>query len=295
MANTRKTYVNPDIVGRREARIPSVLRAKASEDNSFKVEEKILNTVNAGGDNVVKFPGNISPEGYFYSPFYEVSLKELDDEPQFVTTRRINFMPSGSSVIESSVTFYSPEMGIFIDKPVFIVAITSPVPYDFINGQPFCIYDILEENTLRGYLDQFIENDYGGYDLHILTESEVVSEDLDGSSSSGKSRYIISMADNNAPDYAEYIPSSGKLVWRAPKKMSELESTSALYNMPFSNGRLYIHKNLNVFVRRQDPHNDFSLFRPNANNPLRRFQVEGEMKIDFDYLKQIIDSMVDAC
>jgi hypothetical protein len=99
----------------------------------------------------------------------------------------------------------------------------------------------------------------------------------------------------NAPDYAEYIPSTGKLVWRGPKKMSDLESDSPIYNMPFTNGRLYIHKNVDVFVRRQDPHGEYRIFRPSLKNPLRRFQVEGDPKLDFDYIQYIIDSMVDAC
>ena len=85
------------------------------------------------------------------------------------------------------------------------------------------------------------------------------------------------------------------MIWRAPKKMSDLDSQSPLYNMPFTNGRLYIHKVVNMFVRRQDPHGNYMLFRPAINNPLRRYQIEGNPGIDFDYIQYIIDSMVDAC
>jgi hypothetical protein len=65
--------------------------------------------------------------------------------------------------------------------------------------------------------------------------------------------------------------------------------------MPFTNGRLYVHHNVNVFVRRQDPHGDYMLYHPSKKNPLRRYQIEGDAKIDFDYIQYIIDSMVDAC
>ena len=77
--------------------------------------------------------------------------------------------------------------------------------------------------------------------------------------------------------------------------MSDLDNDSPLYNMPFTNGRNYIHRNINVFVRRQDSTGGFHLFRPSIANPLRRFQVEGDAKLDFGMIKYIIDSMVDAC
>ena len=238
----------------------------------------------------VSFPGNISPEGYFYSPFYEVTLKELDDELQSVQTRTINFNPedTASTVSEVTVECYDPETGAIQEKKLYIISLITPVPYEFILHQPFCIYDVLKDTTYRGYLYNFetVEG-YKSY-LEIATDAKIVDE-------LRSKRYIISVLTDNAPEYAEYIPASNKLIWRAPKKMSTLSNDSPIYNMPFTNGRLYIHKNLNVFVRRQDPNNDFKLFKPSNFNPLRRFQVEGDAKLDFGYIQTIIDSMVDAC
>ena len=172
------------------------------------------------------------------------------------------------------------------------ITILSPVTYDLISHQPFVIYDILGEETYRGYLDSI-----SGAELTIVTEAQIdvsgITGEMEGAS--GRSSYIISILNENAPEYAEFIPSSDKVVWRGPKKMSQLDSTSPLYDMPFTNGRNYIHKNVNVFVRRQDPHAEFNLFRPWKENPLRRFQVEGNKKLDFDDVRFIIDSMVDAC
>ena len=261
-------------------------------DDRFSISSYTLNNVD-GFD----FPGNITPEGYFYSPFYEVTLKELDDELQSVGTRRINFVPSGATtnVTSAITTFYRPTMGIFEDKPMWKITIFSPVTYDFIAGRPFAIYDILEETTFRGSLSAFTLSDNGGCVLEIASEYPIDPSGLRGQETSGKSRYIITMLDNNAPVYAEYIPSTGKLVWRGPKKMSDLTSDSPIYNMPFANGRHYIHRNLNVFVRRQDPHGEYKLYKPSLENPLRKFQVDGDAKLDFDYMQTIIDSMVDAC
>lgn len=257
-----------------------------ASNDMFSVTSDILNKLDTDltEDVTIKFPGNISPEGYFYSPFYEVTLKELDDEIQSINVKRINFKPSEATMEKINVTSYNPETGSEGKKDLYLIKIKSPIPYDIIMYQPFAVYDVSEDETKRGYL-----YDMNNADLVVATEYEIVEGDLK------KGRYIISLIEENAPDYAEFIPSSQKLVWRGPKKMSELSSDSPIYNMPFTNGRLYVHKNLDIFVRRQDPHNDFKLFRPTLNNPLRRFQVEGNPKLDFDQIQTIIDSMVDAC
>ena len=239
----------------------------------------------------VPFPGNISPEGYFYSQFYEVTLKELDDEVQFVRTRRINFEKSDIRLTTSSITTYNPETGTITEKEVRVISISCYMPYDFIKGQPFCIYDIEKDDTYRGHLDYIKTREDGtGVDMKIVTETEIESL-----YSGDTCKYIISILDDNAPEYSVFVPSSDRLVWRAPKKMSDLSSESPIYDMPFANGRLYIHKNINVFVRRQDPDNGYKLFRPSIGNPLRRFKVEGNGQLDFDYIKYITDSMINAC
>ena len=266
--------------------LPLELRAAATSE-SFKVSSYTLNDINE-----VKFPGNISPEGYFYSPFYEVTLKELDNELQSIIVKRINFTPSSSSVQRQTVEFYRPEMGSTEIKDMYFIKIKSPIAYNIIAGQPFCIYDIDKDMTYRGFLDSI-----SGFDITVATEQEIDAQGLRGEAegSGGKSSYIISLMEANAPEYAEFLPATQKLVWRAPKKMSDLESDSPIYNMPFTNGRLYIHQNIDVFVRRQDPDNDYRLFRPAAENPLRRFQIEGKGKLDLDYLEYITDSLLNAC
>lgn len=267
---------------------------------NFIVSSYTLNKIETEDGDKLPFPGNINPEGYFYSPFQQVQLKELDDNLQTLSTRRVNFVPSAdtTNVIMSSVTFYRTESGYFEDKIISVITIKSPISYPFIIGQPFCIYDVMEDVTYRGHLDAFETTKDAAPLLTITTEAEISYNGLSGledEDNTRKSRYIISFLEDNAPEYAEYIPSIGKLVWRGPKKMSDLTADSPIYNMPFTNGRLYIHKNIDLFVRRQDSHNEFKLLHPSLDNPLRRFQIEGNPRIDFDAIKIIIDSMVDAC
>ena len=282
------------------SRVPTEVRA-GDEPNSragrFRVEPQDLNEIEKVGDTAdtkYAFPGNISPEGYFYCPFSEVTLKELTDDPSFMTVIRINFTPASASLSVNPVNVYDPNQGITSEENIPVITLTSPADYGFMVGRPFCVYDILEDRTYRGHMSAFT-----GDIISIALPSDVVIDEpgLKGlaEGANGKSRYIISMLEDNAPDYAEFLPSSQRLVWREPKKMSDLSSDSPLYNMPFTNGRLYIHKNTNIFVRRQDPTNLYHLFRPNVMNPLRRFQVEGDTPIDFDDVRFITDDMIESC
>lgn len=314
MARKRKTYIDPEIDGRPLRGSVMLGAANNMEDHQgyFTIYPYSLNkkSPDSAGENKDKggieddtdspqkhsFPGNISPEGYFYSPFHEVMLKELDDEVQSVNVRRINFNPKTAGVTTASTEFYYKDMGYFETKDMSLITIISPIAYNFLVGQPFSIYDIMSDTTFRGNLQGFSSTTYG-CQLLIATEEPIDATGLKGEAAGadGKSQYIISLVEDYVPDYAVYIPSTSKLIWRGPKKMSDLESDSPIYNMPFTNGRLYIHRNLNVFVRRQDPHSEYKLFRPSQKNPLRRFQISGDAKIDFDYIQYIIDSMVDAC
>lgn len=298
MEEKRKVYRDSSLVATQATKAP-VAFGTASDDEKFQISSYTLNQVAImeaeDGKKVEKkygFPGNIAPEGYFFSPFYEVTLKELDDEIQSIVVKRINFTPSEASASQKTTECYNPENGSTEEKTLFLIRIKTPVIYDIIVGQPFCIYDVDKDFTYRGFLDSV-----SGTYITIVTEHEIDEANLRGESegSGGKSAYIISLMEENAPEYAEFLPASQRLVWRAPKKMSDLTSESPIYNMPFTNGRLYIHKNVDVFVRRQDPVNDYKLYRPSIENPLRRFQIEGNAKLDFDYIQTIIDSKVDAC
>lgn len=261
-----------------------VLGATSNDEpqEKFEVSSYTLNRIEE-----TTFPGNIAPEGYFYAPFYEVKLKELDDDLSYANVRRINYDPASATISSRNTDCYDPATGIFSSKTVYDLNITMPVPYKFIMGQPFVIYDVLDDETLRGVIDIIDSSNT----LTITTDANLEEK----RSEIEKGRFIIAALLENAPLYAEYIPSLEKLVWRGAKKMSDLTADSPLYNTPFTNGRLYIHQNVNVFVRRQDPTGEFKLFRPSENNPLKRFQIEGYPKLDFDYVDYITDLMIDAC
>ena len=88
MAKKVKAYSEPKLGARVPARAPG---DRGELQPMFSVSSYTLNEVSDGQSASVPFPGNISPEGYFYSPFHEIAIKELDDVVQEAYTKRINF------------------------------------------------------------------------------------------------------------------------------------------------------------------------------------------------------------
>ena len=61
-----------------------------------------------------------------------------------------------------------------------------------------------------------------------------------------------------------------------------------LYDMTFSNGRFYVEKNINFFLRRQDPFGKYGLstgqfikIEKDISNPMDDFIIEGSKQADF--------------
>jgi hypothetical protein len=52
---------------------------------------------------------------------------------------------------------------------------------------------------------------------------------------------------------------TGKYVWRNFKEHKDIDNTSELYNRPFTNGTHYLHENINLYLKRQDPLGYFGL------------------------------------
>ena len=100
--------------------------------------------------------------------------------------------------------------------------------------------------------------------------------------------------------YATFLPASRAFVWRSLVKPSELPNDSTLFDMPFANGCLYIHQNVNFFLKRQDPLNEFGLLYPedaNDNNePQTKFYKKpGNNKIDTSAFETFSEFLNNIC
>lgn len=95
--------------------------------------------------------------------------------------------------------------------------------------------------------------------------------------------------------------SKQKFIWRPLVAPSEMIQDDELYDTPFSNGRFYIEKNVNFFLRRQDPYGKYGLsiplFRETeqlVSNPMQRFVINGK-PIDLSGILNDMNNMLDTC
>ena len=196
--------------------------------------------------NGEKFYGNLNPEGYFYNPFTKIKIRQESDIVNTVVGKQINGTISSSSDI----------------------TVTTDINYQIMKGDSLCFYNA--ETTETQWLTV---KESSGVTVVFYKDDDVVID---------SDKTIIIKTDEGVPVYAKYIEDYHTFVWRGILEYSELGSGDDLYDMPFANGAFYIQKNVNLFLKRQDPDGTFGLLPTNQNNPLLHYSIPGNEKVDID-------------
>jgi hypothetical protein len=198
--------------------------------------------------------GNIMPEGNYYNPHFQIDLKYEDDVVSEAPAKLLN----------------TNKISINGDNVVVIEDI--PTNYGFYKGD--FIAFLYENITKWGEIIKIEEN---GFKLHVQLDENIEIKN-----------YKAYWSPNNVPIYAKLLPNKRKFTWRKLLNQSELKNTNPLYDMTFSNGRLYIEKNINFFLRRQDPFGKYGLSTPIFNdnnkvysNPMDDYNIPGSKQTDF--------------
>lgn len=240
------------------------------QDGVFKVEETLLNVVEGE-----KYAGNLQPEGYYYKAHNKIIIAEVDDVIKSSEAIIINVQNINVNVINSEYD---------------VVTFTSPVDYGFESGHIISFYDVETKKLTFGTLDRCDEN----LTVKVVVESMEISS---------KQKYIISLCKDGCPTYASFIPSSKLYVWREVLPMSALSNDSELYNTPFTNNAHYIHTNINLFLKRQDPVGNYFMFSPEDDkenepevaNPLKNYRRYGWSEIDLSAAEFIENEIDNSC
>ena len=206
-------------------------------------------------------PGNINPEGYYYNPYTKIKIKELDEDVSKVVGQQIKFDKVIYKPVEIGGETYSG----------FIISSTS-INYGIIRNDILAIYNNETKDLTWGTV----------YDVENNNNVWVISDNTDIVYNTGK--YTIVKFNEGVPSYACYLPSSHSFVWRSIVPLSELENDSELLNMPFTNGRNYIEKNVTFYLKRQDPTGDYGLLYYDKDaqykSGLNTYKIKGWSLID---------------
>lgn len=209
--------------------------------NKFKIDEKnqpisvkytYVNDFSNSSTLVYDNEPTKHPEGVYYHQNYEIPIRTFSEN---VT----EFVPDMIKVIDFG------SMQASEDVPETIIVTTSKETYYDMNARPWLynrktnehykcdIINVLDVNVLR-------------LAPHGVSVNAIIS--------GGSDSYYVYSKPETIPGYAEMIPkNSGILRWRELVQNGFEDVEGVITEYPFTNGCLYVNRNINIFLRRQDP------------------------------------------
>ena len=254
----------------------------------FKVISALTNTV-MNGNTSLKFPGNIYPEGYFYNPKTVIKLADVSDNIVNVTVKQIKY----SGWTDTDMFYRRPNEERLDEEGNKVILyhgnFSATTKYDFVKGDFIALYQNEDDKIYYGVVDGV-----SGKTIDVMFQKMP-----DANAVVKGSAALLTTREYIAP-YATFLPSSRAFVWRDLIKPSELPIDSTLYDRPFSNGCFYIHQNVNFFLKRQDPRNEFGLLYPEDSNnntkpQIKNYKKPGNSEIDVLAYEVFSDNLKNIC
>ena len=265
--------------------------------------------------------GNILPEGYFYNPHTKIQLRENDEVETYSDVKNINY--SSLSVLEKTTYLLLKNNGesekydnivdaninkeendvIVKDRTYYEFKLNAPINYGFYKGDYIAFYDKITGDSVWGEIVN-VEN---GINLTVNIDGDdftMVDYVLESyfSPYSGTRRFYAYWSSNNVPLYAKFCVGTKRFVWRKLIEPSKIMRDGETYNTPFTNGCFYVEKNINFFLKRQDPTGKYGLSKPlhriykgGVSNPLNRFSLGGNDPIDFSDVMYTLNNLDNDC
>ena len=260
-------------------------------NRSFRVE-KVNHSRIKINDEEISIPSNIRPEGYFYNPHMPIKIKENSDSVTRVRSKLVNY---------AGLT-----CGISMGGKYTTINLKAPSSYNFLKWDYIAFCD--EGGVVNG--EEHIKNvvwakitEVSGVNITLQVEGMPFGTSAEEAASAlyGENRrYRAYYAVESVPTYAGFNNATQEFVWRSFVAPSMMTSQNGLYDTPFSNGRFYIEKNLNLYLRRQDPFGDFGLSVArhsggfHRTNPMEYFNVDAT-KLDLTQVYNFYNKLDYLC
>lgn len=181
---------------------------------------------------------NAFKEGYYYAPHYKIPIKTFDKlqtiVPDFLTMRRLDDLQNGRySITTLQQHFLSPG-----DKAMIY------------NKETDEYYDCI---TVSGTNDN-----YKVFTCKVYKEGTEEDADL----TYPLNKYKLFKMDNlDVPSYARVLKDGTcRIIWRNVINNGLNKSDDTVEEYPFTNGAFYINRNINIYVRRQDPIAEWGMY-----------------------------------
>lgn len=199
-------------------------------------------------------------EGYYYNPHYEIPIKTFDKLqtvlPDFLTIRQ--FVNKGSGIY----TFTTLEQH-------FLSIGDKAILYDTLQDRYYNLvtisgdsdnYRVFTCNVFDEETDEQVDITY----LNAINEPVVIdalSTSATMESVTVSSFKLFKMDNLDIPSYARVLKDGTcRVIWRNILNNGFNKSDDSVEEYPFTNGAFYINRKIDLYVRRQDPYNEFSLY-----------------------------------
>jgi len=198
-------------------------------DNAAGFKGKTENIMCAG------YWANIAPEGYYYQAHYPIRIKQYDTIVNTGYHTQVKFTGVTGKTITTDVNYYlelNDELYLFKKDDKTNTKYIAHV--DKVEGDDFTKITLSVPTDATGSLSDY-----------IIFKPNVLKPD-------------------GAYDFGDIEPSSyreksGRYVWRELLPSSKIPRDSELYDSIFTNGAIYHYKDINFYVKRQDPYGEYGL------------------------------------
>ena len=187
----------------------------------------------------------LHPEGYYYKAHYHILLKEFGEIHQ----------ESHFDLNIKNVAIRRNEA----DDSTYVVVQTKLPHHLAANDKIMLCNDNTDEMVDIRVKSVINSNAFTFASISENLDARTICDILNGKYDENNNTYSLKRYNNNIPFYAEKIDNTNRYLWRNVNNVGNKDNT-ALPEYRFANGYFYIDQDINFFLKRQDPFNEFGLW-----------------------------------
>lgn len=205
------------------------------DKEDFKVETRPLSNKNY----------LVHPEGYYYKAHYRILLKEFGEIHQ----------ESHFDLNIKNVAIRRND----VDNSTYVVVQTK-LPHHLVANDRIMLYNNEDDEVTDIRVKSIINNNTFTFSsLSEEIDARTIYNLLDETDDEGNLKYSLKRYNSNIPFYAEKVDNTNRYLWRNINNVGNKDNI-ILPEYRFANGYFYIDQDINFFLKRQDPFNEFGLW-----------------------------------
>lgn len=200
-------------------------------------------TAKLTNDDVIRFWRH--PEGYYYKAHYRILLKEFGEIHQ----------ESHFDLNIKNVAIRRND----VDNSTYVVVQTKLPHHLTANDKIMLCKDGTDEVVDIRVKSVIDSNTFTFSSINDELDARTVCDILNGKYDEDNITYSLKRYNDNIPFYAEKVDNTNRYLWRNINNVGNKDNT-VLPEYRFANGYFYIDQDINFFLKRQDPFNEFGLW-----------------------------------